>query len=131
MSTRAASAAFGSGGTGGGNAVLLAAVDDRVKASCRRCRSPMAATGCTACAASTSGRVPRPLEADRARVLTGEGEMVRPREGIMVATPERQATKVKADVDDRIPSLVPLRCAEAILAYKPIDVAHLVIPAGR
>jgi hypothetical protein len=48
----------------------------------------------------------------------------------MVPTPERKATNVKSDVDSRIPSSVPLRCAEAILAYKPIDVAHLVSPAG-
>ena len=48
----------------------------------------------------------------------------------MVPTPERKATNVKGDVDARIPSSVPLRCAEAILDYKPIDVAHLVSPAG-
>jgi len=38
--------------------------------------------------------------------------------------------KVKADVDDRIPSSVPLRCAEAIMDYRPIDVVHRVAPAA-
>ena len=69
------------------------------------------------------------LEADRRnRVLNGEGELVAPRDGIMIATPERQQTKVKADVDDRIPSLVPLRGAEAILQYQPVELAHLISP---
>ena len=63
-------------------------------------------------------------------MTTGQGEMVHPREEIMVPTPERKATNVKGDVDARIPSAVSLRCAEAILDYKPIDVAHLVSPAG-
>ena len=48
----------------------------------------------------------------------------------MVPTPERRASKVKADVDDRIPSSVPLRCAEAIMDYRPIDVVHKVAPAA-
>jgi hypothetical protein len=71
------------------------------------------------------------IEADRSnRVLTGIGEMVHPREEIMVATPERKATNVKGDVDDRIPTSVPLRCAEAIMRYKPIDVVHQVGPTA-
>jgi hypothetical protein len=44
----------------------------------------------------------------------------------MVETPERRATNVKADVDARIPTEVPLRCAEAILEYRPIDAAARV-----
>ena len=48
----------------------------------------------------------------------------------MVPNPERRASKVKADVDDRIPSSVPLRCAEAIMDYRPIDVVYRVAPAA-
>lgn len=71
------------------------------------------------------------LEADRReRVVGGRGEMVHPREEIMIPTPERRATKVKSDVDDKIPSSVPLRCAEAIMQYRPIDVVDQVAPAG-
>jgi dipeptidyl aminopeptidase/acylaminoacyl peptidase len=122
--------AFGSGGTGGGNAVLLGAVDDRVR--CVVSQVPVAD------GRDWLRRMRREhewfefldrLEADRRnRVLTGEGELVAPRDGIMIATPERQQTKVKADVDDRIPSLVPLRGAEAILQYQPVELAHLISP---
>ena len=123
---------FGSGGTGGGNAVLLAAADRRVRAAVSQV--PVAD------GEDWLRRMRREyewyefldrLEADRnRRVLTGEGEMVHPREDIMVPTPERRASKVKADVDDRIPSSVPLRCAEAIMDYRPIDVVHRVAPAA-
>jgi uncharacterized protein len=122
--------AFGSGGTGGGNAVLLGAMDDRVR--CVVSQVPVAD------GRDWLRRMRREhewfefldrLEADRrTRVLTGEGELVAPRDGIMVATPERQQTKVKADVDDRIPSLVPLRGAEAILEYQPVEMAHRISP---
>jgi hypothetical protein len=59
----------------------------------------------------------------RLRVLKGVGRLVHPREGIMVPTPERRATKVKADVDDRIPTEISLSSAEEILAYKPVELA--------
>jgi hypothetical protein len=60
----------------------------------------------------------------RARVTTGEGRRVHPREEIMVPTPERRTTTVKADVDDRIPSAVSLAAADEILDYRPIDAAR-------
>lgn len=123
---------FGSGGTGGGNAVLLAATDRRVRVAVSQV--PVAD------GEDWLHRMRREYEwyelleridADRRqRVLTGAGEMVHPREEIMVPTPERRATNVKSDVDDRIPSSVPLRCAEAIMQYRPIDVVHLVAPSA-
>ncbi len=124
--------AFGSGGTGGGNAVMLAAADRRVRVAVSQV--PVAD------GEDWLHRMRREhewqefldrIEVDRdRRVLTGQGETVHPREEIMIPTPERRASKVKADVDDRIPSSVPLRCAEAIMAYKPIDVVHEVAPAA-
>ena len=51
--------------------------------------------------------------------------MVSPREELMVATPERQQTAVKKDVDSRIPERVPLRCAEAIMEFTPEDYVAL------
>ncbi|QOR70691.1 prolyl oligopeptidase family serine peptidase [Ruania alkalisoli] len=116
---------FGTGGTGGGNAVLLAEADDRIRAAVSQV--PVA-----------DGRdwlhrmrqehewltFLKDLDVDRKeRVLTGHGRMVHPREEIMVPTPERRATTVKSDVDGRIPSSVPLACAEEILAYQPIEAA--------
>lgn len=119
---------FGSGGTGGGNAVMLAAHDSRVRCAIgqvpvadgedwlRRMRREY----------EWHAFLERLDEDRRKRVVTGQGEMVHPREEIMVPTPERRETKVKADVDDRVPSSVPLASAEAIMAYKPVDVAHAV-----
>jgi dipeptidyl aminopeptidase/acylaminoacyl peptidase len=117
---------FGTGGTGGGNAILLAAADPRVRAAVsqvpvadgedwlHRMRSEsdwLAFLGA--------------LEDDRkARVTTGQGRRVHPREEIMVPTAERRTTKVNADVDDRIPTDVSLAAADEILAYKPIEAAR-------
>ena len=70
--------------------------------------------------------VSRPLEEEEG--ATGKGEMVHPREEIMVPTPERKATNIKGDVDSRIPTSVQLRSAEAILEYKPIEVVGSVAP---
>jgi len=118
--------AFGSGGTGGGNAIVLAAADPRVRAVVSQL--PVAD------GADWLHRM-RPehewltflesLEQDRRdRVVKGEGRMVHPREEIMVPTPERRATTIKADVDERVPTSVPLAAAEEILAYRPIDAAE-------
>jgi alpha-beta hydrolase superfamily lysophospholipase len=122
--------AFGSGGTGGGNAVMVAGLDPRVKAVVsqvpiadgrdwlRRMRREH----------EWQAFLGRLADDRRRRVLTGSGELVSPRDGIMVPTPERQQTGVKRDVDDRIPPLVQLASAEAILAYRPIDVVARIAP---
>ena len=117
---------FGSGGTGGGNAVLLASVDPRVRAAVsqlpvadgrdwlHRMRSEYEWLDFLA-----------ELDRDRkARVADGKGRLVHPREEIMVPTAERRATKVKADVDDRIPTAVSLSAADEILDYRPLDAAQ-------
>jgi acetyl esterase/lipase len=121
---------FGSGGTGGGNAVLAAAWDDRLKA--------MVAQVPIADGRDWLHRMRRESEwleflerirEDRVRrAVTGEAEMVRPRDGIMVPTPERRTTTVKADVDERIPAQVELASASAIFAYKPIDHVASIAP---
>lgn len=122
--------AFGSGGTGGGNVVYAAGLDERIGAVVSQV--PVA-----------DGRdwlhrmrqehewldfLAR-VRADRERwVSTGESELVAPRDGIMVPTPERRATTIKSDVDDRLPSQVRLASAEAIMAYRPIDVVERISP---
>lgn len=116
---------FGTGGTGGGNAVLLAGADPRVKAAVSQV--PVAD------GADWLHRMRQEhewlafladLDEDRKlRVTTGSGRLVHPREEIMVPTPERRATNIKADVDDRIPTAISLSAAEEILAYRPIDAA--------
>ena len=121
---------FGSGGTGGGNAVYAAGLDPRVKAVVSQV--PVAD------GRGWLHRMRREYEwleflervrADRIQfVTTGESELVPPREGIMVPTPERRTTTVKSDVDDKVPKLVQLSSAEAIFAYRPIDVVDRIAP---
>ena len=120
-------AIFGSGGTGGGNAVMVAAAEPDMRATIsqvpvcdgrdwlRRMRSSDAEWN------DFLARV----EADRRqRAATGAGVLVNPRDEIMIQTAERRASTVKADVDARIPTAVPLSCARAIIEYRPIDVAR-------
>jgi pimeloyl-ACP methyl ester carboxylesterase len=121
---------FGSGGTGGGNAVVAAGIDRRFKAVVSQV--PIAD------GRDWLRRMRREhewlefldrLRQDRLdRVHTGVGAMVPPRDGIMVPTPERRTTQVKADVDDRIPKLVALASAEAIFEYQPIEVVDRIAP---
>jgi len=122
--------AFGSGGTGGGNAIMAAALDPRYKA--------MVAQVPISDGRDWLHRMRREhewlefleeLRLDRIeRNKTGKGAMVAPRDGIMVRTPERKVTQVKSDVDHRIPELVSLASAEAIFEYRPIDVVERIAP---
>ena len=127
---RARIGVFGSGGTGGGNAVYAAALDPRVKAAVaqvpisdgedwlHRMRSEY----------DWLDFRDRVQEDARRRAATGTGEDVPPREGIMVPTPERRATTIKADVDDKVPSRVQLASGEAIFRYRPIEVVDRIAP---
>ncbi len=121
---------FGSGGTGGGNAIYAGGLDPRVK--CVVSQVPVAD------GRDWLHRMRREYEwleflerirQDRIRlVTTGESELVAPRDGIMVPTPERRTTTVKSDVDDKVPAQVQLASAEAIFAYRPIDVVDRIAP---
>jgi uncharacterized protein len=117
---------FGSGGTGGGNAILLAAADDRVRAAVSQLPVADGADWLHRMRSEHEWLTfLSMLEEDRRdRAATGKGRLVHPREEIMVPTPERRATKVKADVDDRIPSAISLAAADEILTYRPIDAAR-------
>ena len=121
---------FGSGGTGGAIPIYVSAIDQRVKCVVSNY-------------AFASGKewlqsmrreyewieLLQRLDADRkTRVLEGQGEMVSPREELMVVTPERRQTSVKKDVDHRIPESVPLRCAEAIMEFTPEDYVAAISP---
>lgn len=124
--------AFGSGGTGGGNAIYVAALDPRVQV--------VVAQLPIADGKDWLHRMRREHEwldylasikaAAVKYAATGERTMVSPREGIMVATPERKTTTVKADVDFRVPDEVDLLSAEAIFEYRPIDVIGQLAPRG-
>ncbi|QRP43364.1 alpha/beta hydrolase [Amycolatopsis sp. FDAARGOS 1241] len=116
---------FGSGGTGGGNAVLLASVDPRVRAAVSQL--PVADGGDWLHRMRSEYQwldFLAELAADRReRTLHGTGRLVNPREEIMVPTSERRATSVKSDVDGRVPKQVRLTAAEEIIAYRPAEAA--------
>lgn len=118
--------AFGTGGTGGGNVVLLAAVDARIRAVVSQ--FPVAD-------GEDWLRRMRPehewvaykqaLAADRReRVRTGASRPLHPREEIMVQTPARRASSFKADVDGKVPPSVPMSAVDGILRYRPLDAAR-------
>jgi dipeptidyl aminopeptidase/acylaminoacyl peptidase len=117
---------FGSGGTGGGNAVLLAAADSRMKAAVSQL--PVADGADWLHRMRTEHDWTSFLQAlqedRRARVITGQSRLVNPREEIMVPTPERRATRVKADVDTRVPARIPLAAVDEILDYSPVAAAR-------
>jgi len=124
----ARAAIFGTGGTGGGNAVAVASLEPDIRATISQVpvadgRDWLLGMRVEADRVTFLASV----EADRrARALTGRGALVHPRHGIMVESAERRATTVKADVDARIPTEVPLAAAQGILEYRPIDLAPRV-----
>jgi dipeptidyl aminopeptidase/acylaminoacyl peptidase len=121
---------YGIGGTGGGNAIMAAAVDSRV-----RC---VAAQSVVADGADWLHRMRREYEwvefvervsADRRRwVCEATGEKVDPRAELMVATPERKTVGAKSDVDAKLTQDFFLRSADYIMRYRPIDYVHRIAP---
>lgn len=121
-------AIFGSGGTGGGNAVLVAAAEPDIRATISQVpvadgrdwlhRQRAEHEWLSFLAAVEQDR--------RSRAATGAGTDVHPRQGIALDPPERRTTTVKSDVDARIPASVPLAAAQGILEYRPIDAAPRV-----
>jgi dipeptidyl aminopeptidase/acylaminoacyl peptidase len=117
---------FGTGGTGGGNAVLLARRDSRVRAAVSQVPVADGEDWLHRMRSEEEWlRFLRGLEEDRRlRATTGRGRLVDPRQEIMVATAERGASGAKADVDSRAPDRVSLEGADEILNYRPIDAAR-------
>jgi dipeptidyl aminopeptidase/acylaminoacyl peptidase len=117
---------FGTGGTGGGNAILLAAAEPRIGAVVSQVPVADGADWLHRMRSESDWlSFLSELEEDRReRVLNGRGRRVHPRTGIMVPTAERRSTTIKADVDDRIPTDVALSAADEILAYRPIEAAR-------
>lgn len=118
--------AYATGGTGGGNVVLLAAVDERVRAVVSQV--PVADGRDWLHRMRTEYEwieFLAALEEDRrTRVRTGVSTMVHPRDEIMVQTPERRATPFKKDVDGKIVEQVPLSVVDDLLTYRPLDAAR-------
>ncbi len=121
---------YGVGGTGGGNAILAGAVDERIRCVC--------AQSVVADGKDWLRRMRREhewieyvrrVEEDRRRwVLDGTGEKVDPREGLMVETPERREIGPKKDVDAKMTPEFYLRSADYLMRYRPIDFVHKLSP---
>jgi hypothetical protein len=47
---------------------------------------------------------------------------------LTIAGADRKTNAVKSDVDGRIPTLVELASADALFAYRPIDLVHRIAP---
>lgn len=118
--------AYATGGTGGGNVVLLAATDDRVRAVVSQ--MPVADGYDWLHRMRTEWEwieYLKALEADRReRVVTGKSRPIHPREEVMVQTPERRASGFKKDVDQKNPTSVPFSMVEGLLSYRPVDAAR-------
>ena len=122
---------FGFGGTGGGNAIIAAALEPRVKA--------VVIQSGVADGPDWMHRMRREYEwvafkerVDRnrlARVLGEPGELVDPREELMVATPERkQKATFRHSDDQKVGGDFHLATAEFLLQYRPLDYVHRIAP---
>jgi pimeloyl-ACP methyl ester carboxylesterase len=113
--------AYATGGTGGGNVVLLAATDPRVRAVISQ--MPVADGRDWLHRMRTEYEwveYQELLELDRReRVLTGKSRLVHPRDEIMVETLERKQSNFKKDVDVQIRMEVPLSMVDPLLHYRP------------
>jgi len=123
--------AYATGGTGGGNVVLLGATDTRVRVVVSQVPVADGRDWLHRMRSEWDWiRFLAELEEDRRqRVLFGTGRTVAPRDEIMVQTPERRTTAFKKDVDHRVPDKVPLGIVDALLEYRPLDAARrLTVP---
>jgi dipeptidyl aminopeptidase/acylaminoacyl peptidase len=113
--------AYATGGTGGGNVVLLAAHDPRVRAVVSQ--MPVADGRDWLHRMRTEYEWVEYLallEQDRReRVLTGQSRTVHPRNEVMVETLERKQSNFKKDVDAKIKMEVPLSMVDPLLTYAP------------
>jgi hypothetical protein len=121
---------YGHGGTGGGNAIMLAAQDKRVKAVA--VQSPIA-DGPTWLRSMRRNYewleyLDRIEKNARQRVLTGKGEIVNPREDIMVATPQRRAEATRRATDKTLGDEFHLGSVEHLARYRPVDYIERIAP---
>lgn len=117
--------AYATGGTGGGNVVLLAEADPRVRAVVSQ--YPVADGRDWLHRMRTEHEWVTYLndlaEDRRERVRTGKSRLVHPREEIMVQTAERRKSTFKSDVDSQIRMAVPFSVVDGLLRYRPVDAA--------
>lgn len=122
--------AYGQGGTGGGNAIILAAAVPQIRAVAAQTVVGDGRAWLRSMRNESEWRayLRRLSENDR-RLATGQtGEMVDPRQEIMVATPERRAEQSRSYADSRLGHGFHLASASHLLHYRPIDHVHRISP---
>ena len=125
-------AAFGMGGTGSGNAIYAAAMDERIKAVIAMsvvADGPEWLHGMRR-EYEWVEYVQRVVANRRRRVLENVDETVEPREEIMLASPERKADAIRSPLDEKAGRKFHLGTVEALLQYRPVDVVHRIAPRG-
>lgn len=117
---------FGSGGSGGGNSVMLAARDERIHAVVAQVPIGDAEDWLKRMRPEHAWRafLEEVVEDERTAANTGRSRLVDPREDLTPPTPERRATTVKSDVDRKVGRRVQLRCVPQILRYRPLEAAR-------
>jgi alpha/beta superfamily hydrolase len=116
---------FGSGGTGGGNAVMAAAADPEVSVTISQVPIADGSDWLRSMRSSEDwdSFLDRLARDARRRAVTGNGDVVAPRGDIQPLSEARSRTNVKSDVDRRIPDLVPLSSVNGLLDYRPLEAA--------
>lgn len=123
---------FGIGGIGAGNAVVVAAEDERVK-----CVGVQAVVADGAQWMRSMRReyewsafLERVAEDLRRTALGEPSEKVDPREELMIASPERKTEGSRTATDKVVGKDFYLASAAHLLAYRPIDIVHRIAPRG-
>lgn len=120
--------AFGTGATGGGNVVMLAAADPRIRAAVAQ--FPIADGERWLREMRTDeewDEFQRRLAEDRKRrALEGEGDRVDPHRDILIPPAERAEVGFKDEVRPAVSRYASLSAADATVRYRPIDVAGTV-----
>lgn len=123
-------AMFGMGGTGSGNAIYAAALDERIK-----CVIAMSVVADGPAWLHGMRReyewvefVQRVKANRRRRVLENVDELVEPREEIMLASPERRADPIRAPLDQKAGRQFFLSSVEALMHYRPVEVVDRISP---
>lgn len=111
---------FGSGGTGGGNALEVAARDGRVRAVVAQV--PIADGGDWL----RRQRSAEEWRSFRAQVEQHPALLVRARGELAITGGDRAGWK--QDVEGRVPELVALASADALIRYRPIDAVGRIAP---
>lgn len=121
---------FGQGGTGAGNAIILTAIDDRIRAVAAQAIFADGSDWLRASYCESEWQAYRRRVADNEkRIVLGEqGEMVNPREEIGRSTPERHREASKKEWDSQIWWPFHLSSATRIMRNRPIDYVCKISP---